>query len=275
MYIVKEDYPDVFYAYIVSKKKRYGALLNAFVSKYGYKVVFSKPEGCAYAKGMPTREANEDIYIEQQVDKYNLQLLDALREFLKAAKINDLQRVNRRTIEIPEEVGFLNKQLKRRKFQESEAKALSQKDICFDLSDIIRDIMEGFDNSVSNIHLYKGVKVDYWGTKVAWISGGLNGSGEWPDYLNDLADFIVELEDRLHTSYAKNSHVNVVDVITDPADDLFDVLISITVGESFDETESLEWLEKNHADSLDDVKFKWDKEVADWVFYDHENLKLS
>ena len=275
MYIVKEDHPDVFYAYIVSKKKRYGTLLNSFVSKYGYKVVFSKPEMCAYAKGMPTREANNDIYIEQQVDKYNLQLLDALREFLKAAKINNLQRVNRRTIEIPEEVGFLNKQLKRRKFQESEAKALSQKDICFDLSDIIRDIMEGFDNSVSNIHLYKGVKVDYWGTKVAWISGGLNGSGEWSDYLNDLADFIVELEDRLHTSYAKNSHVNVVDVITDPADDVFDVLISITVGESFDETESLEWLEKNHADSIDDIDFEWDEEVADWIFYDHAHLKLS
>lgn len=275
MYIIKEDYPDVFYAYIVSKKKRYGTLLNAFVSKYGYKVVFAKPEMCAYAKGMPTREANDDIYIEQQVDKYNMQLLDALRGFLKAAKITDLKRVDRRTIEIPEEVGFLNKQLKRRKFQESEARALSKKDICLDLSDIIRDIMEGFDNSTSNIHLYKGVKVDYWGTKVAWISGGLNGSGEWSDYLNDLADFIVELEDRLHTSYAKNSRVNVVDVITDPADDVFDVLISITVGESFDETESLEWHEENYADSLDDVKFEWDKEVADWVFYDHEHLKLS
>lgn len=156
-----------------------------------------------------------------------------------------------------------------------ETRALSKKDVCLDLSDIIRDIMEGFDNSASNIHLYKGVKVDYWGTKVAWISGGLNGSGEWSDYLNDLADFVIELEDRLHTSYAKNSRVNVVDVITDPADDVFDVLISITVGESFDETESLEWLEKNYADSLADVKFKWDKEVADWVFYDHEHLKLS
>lgn len=156
-----------------------------------------------------------------------------------------------------------------------DARALSKKDICLDLSDIIRDIMEGFDNSTSNIHLYKGVKVDYWGTKVAWISGGLNGSGEWSDYLNDLADFVIELEDRLHTSYAKDSRVNVVDVITDPADDVFDVLISITVGESFDETESLEWLEENYADSLDDVKFEWDKEVADWVFYDHAHLKLS
>ena len=156
-----------------------------------------------------------------------------------------------------------------------EARASSKKDICLDLSDIIRDIMEGFDNSASNIHLYKGVKVDYWGTKVAWISGGLNGSGEWSDYLNDLADFVIELEDRLHTSYAKNSRVDVVDVITDVPDDVFDVLISITVGESFDETESLEWLEKNYADSLDDVDFEWDKEVADWVFYDHAHLKLS
>ena len=67
-----------------------------------------------------------------------------------------------------------------------------------------------------------GVYFDQYGTLVFRLYGGLNGGGNWVDYLNGILDVISDLEKLPEVEYAY-----IIDITNDAMDDIFDCIIGI------------------------------------------------
>lgn len=92
LWIVEKNNPEMFLGYINSLSKEVAMHLNIFLQKSGFKCVHSKPEYCAYARGIPSKyllgdktyiewSSNDDITTAIQTVKDNLKL--------KATKVNE------------------------------------------------------------------------------------------------------------------------------------------------------------------------------------------
>ena len=108
LWIVNEDDPDMSCGYIESVCKEDVLLLQIRIQKLGYKVVYSKPKGCIYARGIPSKILLGDkTYIEFSNDKYNDVILDAIKETAKGMKLS-LTPTSNRGLSKKEEGQFSN-----------------------------------------------------------------------------------------------------------------------------------------------------------------------
>ncbi len=156
-------------------------------------------------------------------------------------------------------------------FKESKAKAkakVSKRDICKEVEDFVNEAVEKTYNDSTKLSLMDyGVCIDKYGTKVFMLSGGLNGEGKWNEYLQTLAQFTVELIDKLQLKYGKDADVWLINLKNDCADDIFYPVFGFKVGEELDETESVEWQEQNtwQADEEgEEIPFEYDECTEDW-----------
>jgi len=144
-----------------------------------------------------------------------------------------------------------------------------KRDLCIEIQNFVEEAIEKTYNDSTQLSLMEdGVCIDKYGTKVFMLSGGRNGDGEWNEYLQTLSIFVVELIDKLRLEYGENAKVWLIDLKCDPADDVFYPIFGVGVGEENDETESLEWQEKNtwQADSRGEkIPFKYDECTDEWL----------
>lgn len=155
-----------------------------------------------------------------------------------------------------------------RQFRES--KRLSKRELCDEVEVLVREAVEKTYNDSTKLSLMDdGVCIDKYGTKVFMLSGGLNGPGQWNEYLETLAQFTIELIDSLQVTYGKDADVWLVDLKNDCADDIFYPVFGFRLGEDYDETESIEWQEQNTWQAEDDkeIPFEYDKCTDEWNCY--------
>ena len=89
LWIVKEDDLDYSYGYIESTCKEDVLMLQIYIQKEGYKVVYSKPKSCVYARGIPSKRLLGDkTYIEFANDKYSKNILDAIEKVAEGLKVS-------------------------------------------------------------------------------------------------------------------------------------------------------------------------------------------
>lgn len=77
---------------------------------------------------------------------------------------------------------------------ESEKKDSKKKEDFSEYNKAITDALKKVESEKAKFSLLESCSRDEYETIVYQVSGGLNGSGKWEDYLDNLADFVVELE---------------------------------------------------------------------------------
>ena len=143
----------------------------------------------------------------------------------------------------------------------------NKRDLCNELEGWVEKALEKTYTDSTKLSLMpEGLCIDAFGTKVFMLSGGLNGRGEWNEYLQTLAMFVVELEDMLKLNYGEDARVYLITLKNDCADDIFYPVFGIKVGKEFDETESDEWQEKNtwQAEDGEEIPFDYDECTDEW-----------
>lgn len=146
----------------------------------------------------------------------------------------------------------------------------SKRDLCDEVEVLVKEAIEKTYNDSTKLSLMDdGVCIDKYGTKVFMLSGGLNGPGQWNEYLETLAQFTVDLIDKLRLTYGEAADVWLVDLKNDCADDIFYPVFGFRLGEDYDETESIEWQEQNTWQAEDDkeIPFEYDKRTDEWNCY--------
>lgn len=91
LWIVEKDNPEMFVGYINSLSKEVAMHLNIFLQKAGFKCVHSRPESCAYARGIPAKYLLGDkTYIEWSSDEKISRAIQTVEDNLKlkATKVN-------------------------------------------------------------------------------------------------------------------------------------------------------------------------------------------
>ncbi len=91
LWIVEKDNPEMFVGYINSLSKEVAMHLNIFLQKVGFKCVHSRPESCAYARGIPAKYLLGDkTYIEWSSDEKISGAIQTVKDNLKlkATKVN-------------------------------------------------------------------------------------------------------------------------------------------------------------------------------------------
>lgn len=91
LWIVEKDNPEMFVGYINSLSKEVAMHLNIFLQKAGFKCVHSRPESCAYARGIPAKYLLGDkTYIEWSSDEKISEAIQTVKDNLKlkATKVN-------------------------------------------------------------------------------------------------------------------------------------------------------------------------------------------
>ena len=122
----------------------------------------------------------------------------------------------------------------------------TKSELCDEIEVLVKEAIEKSYNDSTKLSLMdEGVTVDEYGTKVFTLSGGLNGKGQWNEYLQTLAIFTVELIDKLRNVYGEGADVWLINLKNDCADDIFYPVFGVKVGEEFDETELQEATEIN------------------------------
>jgi hypothetical protein len=151
-----------------------------------------------------------------------------------------------------------------------ESKRPSKRELCDEVEVLVKEAIEKTYNDSTKLSLMDdGVCIDKYGTKVFMLSGGLNGPGQWNEYLETLAQFTVDLIDKLRVTYGEDADVWLVDLKNDCADDIFYPVFGFRLGEDYDETESIEWQEQNTWQAEDDkeIPFEYDKCTDEWNCY--------
>lgn len=83
----------------------------------------------------------------------------------------------------------------------------------------VESVIHGMNADKSQIRV-KSNYIDKYGTKVIELDGGLNGIGEWNDYLYDLYSIFSELS-------LKKIHAWMISLENDCLDDIFTVKIGV------------------------------------------------
>lgn len=146
----------------------------------------------------------------------------------------------------------------------------TKRELCDEVEVLVKEVIEKTYNDSTKLSLMDdGVCIDKYGTKVFMLSGGLNGPGQWNEYLETLAQFTVDLIDKLRLTYGEVADVWLVDLKNDCADDIFYPVFGFHLGEDLDETESIEWQEQNtwQADEGEGCPFEYDKCTDEWNCY--------
>lgn len=105
LWIVNEDEPEMSCGYVESTCKSDTMLLQAFIQKSGYKIVYSKPKNCIYARGIPLRVLlGKETYAEFSTDKYNEAILEAFKQVAKSLKV-ELKQTEQRGLTVQESKG--------------------------------------------------------------------------------------------------------------------------------------------------------------------------
>lgn len=146
----------------------------------------------------------------------------------------------------------------------------TKRELCDEVEVLVKEAIEKTYNDSTKLSLMDdGVCIDKYGTKVFMLSGGLNGPGQWNEYLETLAQFTVDLIDKLRVTYGEDADVWLIDLKNDCADDIFYPVFGFRLGEDYDETESIEWQEQNtwQADEGEECPFEYDKCTDEWNCY--------
>lgn len=102
LWIVKDDNPEMSCGYIESTCKNEVLLLQVFIQKAGYEVIYSKPRNCVYARGIPFRVLLGDkTYAEFTTDMYNTSILEAFKKTAEALKL-ELRKTNQHHLAVQE-----------------------------------------------------------------------------------------------------------------------------------------------------------------------------